>query len=126
MESYPLAEAFYATGQPDQLKGYERLLELGSSSALRDWIRTGASDVGLSADSTDAETRARTVIEVLEAARVTLDGYGNEFKPDSETWELPPRGMEIAALMNGAVNDLIAEVSAADTETTGTGIQVDV
>ncbi len=107
LETYPLAEVFYSTGQGGVLAGYNRLLELGASSALSAWISTGDSDVDGAPSGTDVEERMNYAIDILEEEMKQLQSEKAEFVPVTATWELPPRSMEVCSIEIAAVSDLI-------------------
>jgi hypothetical protein len=114
LETYPLAEALAATGQPERLKPYERLLHLGSSTSLQDWIATGEADAGNPPSLDSREKRVVHVASLLESAREKLSEYENDFEPDTSNWALPPRGMEVSSLMNYAIEELLLTATAED------------
>ena len=121
LETYPLAEVLYATGQPNELKAYGRLLELGSGPALNTWITTGVTDAGNAPMGVDADARAEYVLKVLGEAKERLGEYETEFVPEADHWELPPRGMEIRGLMNEALNEMIESAQASQATATESG-----
>jgi hypothetical protein len=119
MESYALAEALAATGQADRLRPYERLLDLGSSTILQDWISTGALDAGSLPHLDDREARVAHVLTMLESARSRLSEYDEEFQPSIGGWSLPPRGKEVRSLIAAAIDDLLKTVTAEDMSSDG-------
>jgi len=113
LETYPLAEAYYSTGQPAILSGYNRLLELGASSSLASWIVTGSSDVEGAPNTEDLESRLELVLGILGEAEKQLKAGGTEFTPSAAAWALPPRSSEVREILKVAVQDLMDAAKAA-------------
>lgn len=116
LESYPLAEVQFATGQPSALDAYERLVRVGASRALAEWVQTGASEVGSPPEAATAEERSTLALDRFRDAQKALTAYDDEFTPNPEDWNLPPRGWEIRELVSSALNELIEIVQAAPAE----------
>lgn len=121
LETYPLAEAYYSTGQPGILAGYNRLLELGAGSALAIWISRGESDVDGGPTGNDAEERMEYALSILEEEQKLLQAEESEFVPVAANWELPPRSADVRSIELAALADLIqaARASKSSANTSG-------
>lgn len=128
LESYPLAEAFYSTGQSGVIAPYIRLLELGVNSALATWIATGEADVDGAPSGNDADERMNFALEKLEGAQSQLQSAEASTAIDGTAWALPPRNAEVRGILAGAIGDLIlaARASKSMSVSTSSGTDIDV
>jgi hypothetical protein len=113
LESYPLAEVLYATAQPDAIRGYERLLELGSGVELSTWITNGTTTAGTVEEFVSRDERLRHVVELLDSAESGLNSPESQFECDATKWELPPQSWEIRPMLLKAIVELRSSVTAA-------------
>jgi hypothetical protein len=113
LESYPLAEVLFATAQPDAVRGYERLLELGSGVELSTWINDGTTTAGTVEEFVSRDERLRHVVELLDSAESGLNSAESQFECDPMKWELPPQSWEIRSLLLKAIVELRSSVTAA-------------
>ena len=113
LESYPLAEVLFATAQPDSMRGYERLLDLGSGVELSTWINNGTTTAGSVEEFTSRDERLRHVVELLDSAESGLKSPESQFDCDATKWELPPQSWEIRSLLLKAIDELRSSATAA-------------
>jgi len=113
LEAYPLAEVMFATGQPNALAGYERLLALGVGSALANWVAEGTVDAATPPAGDTPDERCEYAIAQYRAALDAIDAYADEFTPDADRWELPPRSWELRHLLAEVLHELIDTADAA-------------
>ena len=113
LESYPLAEVLFATAQPDAMRGYERLLDLGSGVELSTWINNGTRTAGSVEEFTSRDERLQHVVELLDSAESGLQSPESQFECDATKWELPPQSWEIRPLLLKAIVELRSSATAA-------------
>lgn len=113
LESYPLAEVLFATAQPDAIRGYERLLDLGSGVELSTWINNGTTAAGSVDEYASREDRLQHVVELLDGAESGLKSPESNFDCDAMEWELPPQSWEIRSMLLKAIAELRSSVTAA-------------
>lgn len=126
LESYPLAEVQFATGQPSALDAYARLLQIGAGRTLSDWVRTGTTEVGNPPKADTPEERAVLAIERFKEALDAVRSYDNDVILTADSWQLPPRGWELRGLVSSALQELIRDVKDAPAEAVGEVGRVDV
>jgi hypothetical protein len=113
LESYPLAEVLFATAQPDAMRGYERLLELGSGLELSTWINNGTTTAGSVEEFASREDRLQHVVDLLEQSESRLKSPESDFECDANEWKLPSQAWEIRPLLLKAIADLKSSATAA-------------
>ncbi len=113
LEAYPLAEVMFATGQPNALAGYERLLALGVGSALATWVAAGTTDAGQSPGGDTPDERCEYATKNYRTALDAIEAYDDEFRPDADRWALPPRSWELRHLVGEVLHELIDTAAAA-------------
>lgn len=126
LESYPLAEVQFATGQPSALDAYARLLQVGAGRTLSDWVRTGSVEVGNPPKADTAEERAALAVERFTEALEAVRGYDNDLVLAADPWQQPPRGWELRRLVSAALQELIEIVEGAPVEAVGEVGRVDI
>lgn len=113
LEAYPLAEVMFATGQPNALAGYERLLAVGVGSALATWVADGTVDAGSPPAGDTPDERCGYAVAQYKAALGAIAAYDDEFSPDDDTWKLPPRSWELRLVVSEVLHELIDAADAA-------------